>query len=945
MDIANGTNTTTNDQTTLVIIKSHLFEQQPSHPLRRNWSSATSVCTWAGVACTSRRHHHPRRVTRLNLASLGLVGTIPPQLGHLSFLTYLNISDNGFNGSLPDEVAGLRRLRVLDAAHNSFSGHIPAGLAKLIKLKCLNLSNNHFQGAIPREIGDLGELEMLVLSSNKIAGTIPTHIANLTNLRMLGLHDNQLTGSIPSGIFNISTLQYLYLANNELSGTLPATMGQDLPILRHLFLNKNNLRGQIPESIANASMLSILSLETNHFSGPIPTSLGNLKNLICLHLFQNMFTSDSSQELPFLTSLTNSKYLKDIILDDNPLHAFLPTSIGNFSFNFKKLTINGCRIKGELPKEIGNLSNLIQLELKDNDLHGSVPETFRGMSSLQGLFLGGNNIEGPFPQSVCDLHALSELNLSHNEFSGAIPGCIGNVTSLQRIDLGSNMFGFSLPIDMWNLVDLVGLDLSRNAFDGHLSQEIGSLKTINYMDVSENRLTGEIPSGFRSMTSLSYLSLAKNELEGAIPASLGEIANIAQLDLSYNNLSGEIPTTLEKLRFLRYINVSHNKLRGSIPIGGWFESVDDYRLFASNEALCGPPRLRISRCPRKRRNKVSVIVIISIVVASFIVVASSCWAMRYKRRHSSTSLQESIDPSSNAVFARFSYQEILDATRGFSSDNLLGSGSFGSVYKAAFENGLISAVKVFDPRNRDGFKSFERECKALANLRHRNLTQVVSSCSNLDFKALILEYMPNGSLDDWLHTEGKFLGIMQRLDIMIDVASALEYLHHEYHTPVIHCDLKPSNILLDKDMVGHVTDFGIMKLLGKDETCAHTETLATLGYIAPEFGLNGIVSSASDVYSYGILLMETFTRKRPSDEMFSSDMSIRKWIDSLRPNGLREATELKAEDKHFIRHLQCVSMIIDLALACTVEYPKDRVNIKDVRSTLQSIKHRFSEKL
>lgn len=182
---------------------------------------------------------------------------------------------------------------------------------------------------------------------------------------------------------------------------------------------------------------------------------------------------------------------------------------------------------------------------------------------------------------------------------------------------------------------------------------------------------------------------------------------------------------------------------------------------------------------------------------------------------------------------KITYHELLHATDGFNESNLLGMGGFGSVYKGILTNGMILAVKVFNFQIEGAFKSFDTECEILRNIRHRNLTKVISSCSNLDFRALVLEYMPNGSLEKWLYSHNYFLDILQRLDIMIDVACALDYLHHGYSTPSVHCDLKPSNVLLDEDMVAHVSDFGIARFLDEGHSIAQTKTLATFGYIAP----------------------------------------------------------------------------------------------------------------
>nr|XP_009795752.1 PREDICTED: probable receptor-like serine/threonine-protein kinase At4g34500 [Nicotiana sylvestris] len=144
----------------------------------------------------------------------------------------------------------------------------------------------------------------------------------------------------------------------------------------------------------------------------------------------------------------------------------------------------------------------------------------------------------------------------------------------------------------------------------------------------------------------------------------------------------------------------------------------------------------------------------------------------------------------------------------------------------------------------------------------------------MDFKAFLLEYMPNGSLEQLLHSDDYFLNMIQRLDIMHQLWN-ISIMSHGYAAVVVHRDLKPSNVLLDERLVGHVSDFGLTKLLGEGESIAHTNTLATMGYIAPEYGSVGLVSRRCDVYSYGIMLMETFTRKKPYDEMFQENLSMR----------------------------------------------------------------------
>ena len=200
---------------------------------------------------------------------------------------------------------------------------------------------------------------------------------------------------------------------------------------------------------------------------------------------------------------------------------------------------------------------------------------------------------------------------------------------------------------------------------------------------------------------------------------------------------------------------------------------------------------------------------------------------------------------------RVSFAELLKSTNGFSENNLIGSSRFGSVYNGVLSrNGAIVAVKVLNLQQKGASKSFINECNALRSIRHRNLLKIISACSSTDhkgndFKSLIYEFMTNGSLEQCLHFkndlqhQSKRLRFIQRLNIVVDVAYALEYLHYHCQTPIVHCDLKPSNILLDEDMVAHVGDFGLVNfLLEASNNSSKSLSLSTglkgsIGYIPP----------------------------------------------------------------------------------------------------------------
>lgn len=632
----------------------------------------------------------------------------------------------------------------------------------------------------------------------------------------------------------MSTLISIVLAFNSLTGNLPLNMGYGLPNLELLDLQATNIGGVIPSSIANSSRLSILALARARFTGSIPDSLGDLSLLEVLLLFENNLEIEPlSSELSFITSLTKCKHVNSIQLGKNPLNGALPVSIGNFSSSLEHFEAGSCQIRGTIPGEIGNLSNVISLTLEKNQLSGVIPAAIKDLQTIQFLSLDENNLHGTLDH-FCDLPSLSELYLDHNQISGSIPECFGNMTFLRHLTLGNNILASSIPRSFWNLKDLLQLSLSSNFLIGSLPQEIGNLKAAISMDMSMNQFSGNIPSTMGGLQNLLNLSLAHNRLQGSIPNSFGNMLSLQFLDLSHNNLSGLIPKSLEALQYLNQFNVSFNQLEGEIPFGGPFKKFTS-QSFISNDALCGDPKFHVPRCQKNsmHRPRVKNLLKVIFIPLGAVVVITIALAFAFSRDWRKDRVLNGANMLSIPTSERVSYFELERATNGYDESNFLGSGSFGSVYKGILSDGRLVAVKVFDLQSEGTLQSFDVECEVMCNLRHRNLVKVFSICSNQDFKALILQYMCNGSLEKLLYSHNYLLSILQRLDIMIDVASALQYLHNEYSTPVIHCDLKPSNVLIDENMVAHVSDFGIAKFLGEEESIALTKTLATIGYIAP----------------------------------------------------------------------------------------------------------------
>ncbi|XP_047307295.1 receptor kinase-like protein Xa21 [Impatiens glandulifera] len=913
----------------------------------------------------------------LSLASMGLT-SIPPFLFNMSSLLELYLFGNSISseipmdfcqyfpklqflimynnqlyGELPSEISQCQELMELDLANNNFHGIIPRELGTLPKLELISLGNNNFNGGLPPELSNASALKSVWLEGNNIQGNIPDQFGLLLNLVDFNMDENNLTGVIPPSLFNISTLQILNLARNDITGQLSTFK---LPSLQELYISKNQVSGNIPESITNSTKLFRIEIAFNMLSGTVPKSIGNLRSLQLFSVGSNRLTGErDGGEIDFISNmLRNCRFLVILALQLNPLNGFLPYSIGNSSSSLQIFWADGCRIQGSIPPGIGSLKKLNYLSLSYNNITGTVPPTIRGMQSLQRLNLDENNIEGFIPDQLCHLQNLGDISLQGNNLSGPIPSCMYNITRLQKLFLSSNKLESSIPQAIWSLKDLIVLNLSSNSLSGELPVDINMLDSLENIDISQNMIAGDIPSSFGEFRRLDSINLSHNLLQGSIPVSLGGLVTLTTMDLSHNELTGNIPASLDSITSLSYLNLSYNKLSGEIPFSGPFEKFKA-ESFMGNEDLCAhqyqASLMGVKPCKnmndnKKLRRRIKKILLRYIVPAmTFLLIAFAVVIIvfqKYRRRDNKKNRIPDIMEPDMHDHKMVSYAELVGATENFSESNLLGSGSYGSVYKGILSGakGTIVAVKVLNLHKEGAYKSFDAECRVLRTVRHRNLVKVITTCSNPEFRALILQYMPNGSLEKWLHTQDYQLDLIQRLTVMLDVAMALEYLHHGQFEPVIHCDIKPSNVLLDEEMVGHLGDFGIAKIIAEEEqTFVNTKTLGTIGYMAPEYGSEGMVSTSGDVYSYGIMLMETLTGKKPTEEMFSEIISLREWVnESYKRNSVLEVIDatlivLGKED--------CCSSIIQVALNCSADGPGERITMKEVVLILSKIKQKL----
>ena len=852
------------------------FKSMISHDpqgILNSWNDSRHFCEWEGITC-GRRH---RRVTALNLMSKALSGSLSPHIGNLSFLRDINLMNNTIHGEIPREFGRLSRLEALFLANNSLAGKIPANLSycsrltalslgynKLVgsipfefiylyKLEKLGLHMNNLIGGIPHFLGNLTSLEIVSVSGNPFGGNIPDSFGQLKELKFLGISGNNLSGTIPPSIYNLSFLAIFSMSDNQIHGSLPPSLGLSFPNLKLFEISGNFFSGSIPISLSNASKLEIIQIANNHFSGKLSVNFGGMMNLSFLNLHSNNLGSGETDEMGFMSSLANCSKLRCLTLAENQFRGALPH---NLSSQLQIFILSNNQLYGSIPIGIGNLVNLYLLWMDENQFTGTIPKEMGKLLNLQGLDFSGNHFSKEIPSTLGNLSSLSEISFNNNNLSGVIPSSLGNLKRLATLDMSENDLSGTIPEDIFNISYLsYKLDLAQNHLVGSIPPRIGNLKALRIFYVSSNDLSGEIPSELGLCSSLEEIYLAGNFFHGSIPSFFKTSRGIRKVDLSRNNLSGQIPLFLEALS-LEYLNLSFNDFEGKLPTKGIFANASALSVVGCNRLCGGIPELQLNKCIENKSTSQKISrrlkVIISVVSAFSGLAMASIFIFCWHKRRRGTSRQP-LRPMVRKALPKMSYKSLLKATDGFSSTQLIGVGSFGSVYKGVFdEDGTIVAIKVINLQRQGASKSFMAECQALKNVRHRNLVRVITSCSSIDFqgndfKAIVYEYMPNGSLEKWMHPdvvphrdkeiEIHKLTLLQRISIAIDVASALDYLHHHCQEPILHCDLKPSNILLDDDFTAHISDFGLARIfhqaVSNPTLSSSIGVRGTIGYAAP----------------------------------------------------------------------------------------------------------------
>ncbi|XP_042509118.1 probable leucine-rich repeat receptor-like protein kinase At1g35710 [Macadamia integrifolia] len=547
----------------------------------------------------------------------------------------------------------------------------------------------------------------------------------------------------------------------------------------------------------------------------------------------------------------------------------------NFPDSWNANDTSPCKWEGIACNTAGRVSEI--------NLHSYSLNADLGILNLKGLQLGSNMISGPIPTQIGNLSNLTELDLNNNEFTGSIPSQIWNLRNLERLELGSNLLSGSIPTQIGNLRNLMQFGLGSNMFSGSIPTQIGNLRDLNELNLSGNKFTGSIPMEIGYLERLTRLYLAHNNLSGLIPTQMGKLhIDSLDLDMRYNDFEKKI----------------EKKLKLKIPIIISLSSI--------------------------------------IILVAFVIVI--VWFL-FKQKSINSITDATRTQKNGDIFSiwnydgTIAYSDIMEATEEFDIKYCIGTGGYGSVYRAMLPTGKVVAVKKLhriEAEEKAYEKSFTNEIHVLTRIRHRNIVKLYGFCSHPRCNFLVYEYIERGSLAYVLGNEAEAVELnwRKRINVIKGTAHALSYLHHDYIPALIHRDISSNNVLLDANLEPHVADFGTSRFLNPNSS-NRTIPAGTYGYIAPELAYTMVVTEKCDVYSFGVLTLEIIMGKHPA-ELISSlsspnaeDIMLNDVLDPRPP----PPTQLVAQDLN-------VSMM--LGIACLHTNPKSCPSMQYVSQKLRS---------
>ncbi|KAL6560712.1 BRASSINOSTEROID INSENSITIVE 1-associated receptor kinase 1 [Orobanche gracilis] len=495
---------------------------------------------------------------------------------------------------------------------------------------------------------------------------------------------------------------------------------------------------------------------------------------------------------------------------------------------------------------------------------------------------------------------------------------------------------------------VLSIDLGNANLSGQLVPQLGQLQNLEYLELYSNNISGRIPIELGNLTNLVSLDLYLNSLSGPIPDTLSRVQKLRFLRLNNNSLSGHIPLSLTTIGTLQVLDLSNNQLAGRIPVNGSFQLFTPIS-FAGNQLdplpNLPPPASPTTPSISPVGNSATGAIAGGVAAGAALLFAAPAVALALYRRKKPQDhffdVPAEEDPEVHlGQLKRFSLRELQVATDHFSNKHILGRGGFGKVYKGRLaDGGLVAVKRLKEERTQGGELQFQTEVEMISMAVHRNLLRLRGFCMTPTERLLVYPYMANGSVSSCLRerTESQPpLDWPKRKRIALGSARGLAYLHDHCDPKIIHRDVKAANILLDEDFEAVVGDFGLAKLMDYKDTHVTTAVRGTIGHIAPEYLSTGKSSEKTDVFGYGVMLLELMTGQRAFDLArlaSDDDVMLLDWVKGLlKEKKLETLVDADLQGNYIDEE---VEQLLQVALLCSQGSPMERPKMSEVVRMLE----------